>query len=51
MAYPTHEKLLELGNKSKMFLGVMMLYILRLREMEKKAVALMSTLREAYDLN
>ncbi len=45
---PTAEKLLEMGNMSMMFQGVMMQYIVRLKEMEKQAIALISTLKKEY---
>ena len=47
---PTTEKLLELGNMSMMFQGVMMQYVVRLQEMEKKAVELIKTLKKEYHI-
>ena len=47
---PTPEKLLEMGNMSMMFQGVMMQYVVRLREMEKEAIELISTLKKEYHL-
>jgi hypothetical protein len=45
---PTSEKLLEMGNMSMMFQGVMMQYVVRLKEMENQAIALISTLKKEY---
>lgn len=48
---PAPEKLLEMGNMSMMFQGVMMQYIVRLKEMEKKAIELINTLKKEYRLD
>ena len=48
---PTAEKLLELGNMSMMFQGVMMQYVIRLEEMDKQAVELINTLKKEYHIN
>ena len=50
MVNPTPEKLLEMGNMSMMFQGVMMQYIVRLQEMEKQAISLINTLKKEYHL-
>ena len=47
---PTREKLLQLGNMAKLFQGVMMQYLVRLKEMEAQAVQLMETLKKEYHL-
>lgn len=47
---PAPEKLLEMGNMSMMFQGVMMQYVVRLQEMEKKAIGLMNTLKKEYHI-
>ena len=47
---PTTEKMLELGNMSMMFQGVMMQYVVRLQEMEKQAVELINTLKKEYNI-
>jgi hypothetical protein len=48
---PTPEKMQEMGNMSIMFQGVMLQYVVRLRQMEKEAVNLMATLKKEYHLN
>ena len=47
---PTTEKLLEMGNMSMMFQGVMMQYIVRLQEMERQGVELINTLKKEYHI-
>ena len=47
---PSPEKLLEMGNMSMVFQGVMMQYIVRLKEMEKKAIELIYTLKKEYHI-
>lgn len=41
-------KLLEFGNTSLMFNGVLQQYVLRLQEMEKQAIELINTLKKEY---
>ena len=48
---PTPEKLLEMGNMSMMFQGVMMQYVVRLKEMEKQGIELITILKKEYHIN
>lgn len=48
---PDKQKLVNLGNSILMFKGVMLQYIVRLKEMEKEALLLMSSLKTEYKLN
>ena len=47
---PDHLKLMEMGNKSMIFRGIILQYINRLNEMEKESVALINTLKKEYYL-
>ena len=45
-----HLKLMEMGNKSVIFRGILLQYINRLIEMEKESVVLINTLKKEYNL-
>ncbi|MBS1633358.1 MAG: DUF1820 family protein [Bacteroidetes bacterium] len=47
---PNEEKLLEFGNNTIMFKGVLMQYVERLKEMKEEAVVLIHTLKKEYHL-
>jgi hypothetical protein len=47
---PDEERLMDMGNKSLMFKGVLSQYVIYLKEMEKGAIELMNTLRNDYHI-
>jgi hypothetical protein len=47
---PDEERLMDMGNKSLMFKGVLSQYVIYLKEMENGAIELMNTLRNDYHI-
>ncbi len=47
---PDRLKLMEMGNKSMIFRGILLQYINRLKEMEEESVVLINTLKKEYHL-
>lgn len=47
---PDRLKLMEMGNKSMIFRGILLQYIVRLKEMEEESVVLINTLKKEYHL-
>ena len=47
---PDHLKLMEMGNKSMIFRGILLQYINRLKELEQESVLLINTLKKEYNM-